>query len=129
MSTVPTPAPSGFWAELKTLLPAIEMAGNIALLASGGGAGVEPLVANLEKATLPLIQSIGTPQTASTEIMTFYGTAIGVLTTLKTVPGLPAATLTEIDGYIIGAQAGTAQFVQAQSGFNPANYTPVAPIV
>lgn len=130
MSTtpIPTPAPTGFWATLKTLLPAIEMAGDVALLASGVGAGIEPLVAGLEQATLPLIQSIGTTQATSTTLATFYGTAIGVLTTLKAVPGLPAATLAEIDGYIVAAEAGTAQYVQAQSGFNPANYAPVQPI-
>jgi hypothetical protein len=129
MSTTPVvTAPSGFWATLKQLLPAIEMAGNVALLASGVGAGVEPLVSGLESATLPLIQSIGTQQTASTELVTFYGTVIGVLGTLKTIPGLPTATLTEINGYILAAEAGTAQYVQAQSGFVPANYSPVTPI-
>lgn len=120
---------STFWDELKKLLPAIEMAGNIALLASGVGAGVEPLVAGLEAATLPLIQSIGTPQTVSTQLVTFYGTAIGVLTTLKTVKGLPADTLGKIDAYIVAAEAGTAEYVQAGTGFDPANYAPVSPIL
>lgn len=132
MSTTPTQpstaASTGFWAHLKALLPAIELAGNVALLASGVGAGLEPLVASLEAAVNPALQSIGTGQTASSSIMTIYATIIGVLTTLKATPGLPAATLTEVDGYIVAAQSGTAGYLQAQSGFNPSNYTPVTPI-
>lgn len=117
-----------FWSELKTYLPAIELAGNVALLATGVGAGIEPLVASLEASVNPLLQAIGTKPSASSELMTVYGTIIGVLTTLKSVPNLPAATLSQIDGYMIAAQAGTAGYLQAQSGFNPANYQPVAPI-
>ena len=58
----------------------------------------------------------------------YYATIIGILTTLKQTPGLPAATLAEVDGYITAAQSGTAAYLQAQSGYNPANYTPVTPI-
>lgn len=129
MSTTPVPAPAtGFWAKLKVLLPAIEMAGNVALLASGVGAPFEPLVAQLENATNPLLQSVGSGNTTQQEIMVFYSTAIGVLTAMKGVAGLPAATLAEINGYILAAENGTAAYVQAQSGFNAAAYTPVTPI-
>ena len=128
MTTTPIPAPTTFWQKLKTILPAIEMAGNVALLASGVGAGFEPLVASLETAVNPLIQSIGTPQTVTSDLMNVYATIIGVLTTLKAVPGLPAATLSEINGYIMAAENGTAAYTQAQSGYNPANYQPVVPI-
>ncbi|HWF62967.1 MAG TPA: hypothetical protein VN666_22025 [Nitrospira sp.] len=127
MATTPVPV-TGFWAHLKQLLPAIELAGNVALLASGVGAPFEPLVASLEAAVNPALQSIGTPQTASTTILTIYATIIGVLTTLKATPGLPAATLAEIDGYVVAAQAGTSGYIQAQSGFDPNNYKPVEPI-
>jgi hypothetical protein len=127
MSTTPS-ALSTFWSKLKQFLPAIELAGNVALLATGIGAGVEPLVASLEQAVNPLLQSIGTQQPISSTIMTVYATIIGVLTTLKATPGLPAATLSQIAGYIIAAQDGTAGYLQAESGFNPANYTPVTPI-
>jgi hypothetical protein len=47
---------------------------------------------------------------------------------LKATPGLPQAELAQIDGYLIAAQAGTAAYIQAESGFNPANYAPVTPI-
>lgn len=116
------------WSSLLKLLPAIEMAGNVALLATGVGAGVEPLVAQLENAVNPALQTIGTPQTTSTIEVTIYATIIGVLTTLKAIPNLPAATLTEIEGYLNAAQAGIAGYLQAASGFNPANYAPVTPI-
>lgn len=132
MSTTPTPTPTtgstGFWAHLKALLPAIELAGNVALLATGVGAPFEPLVASLEQAVNPALLSIGTGQTVSSTIMTIYATIIGVLTTLKATPGLPADVLSQIDGYITAAQAGTAGYLQAATGFNPANYTPVTPI-
>ena len=128
MSTTPAPTPTTtFWSKLKAILPAIEMAGNIALLATPF-AGFEPLVAGLETATQSLVQSIGSGNTPQQELMILYGTSIGVLTTLKGQPGLPAATLTEIDGYIVAAEAGTAGYVQAESGFNPASYAPVTPI-
>lgn len=126
MSTTPAPA-TGFWAKLKTLLPAIELAGNIALLATPF-AGFEPLIAKLEDATQPLVQSIGSGNTTEQEVIVLYGTAIGVLTTLKAQPNLPQATLTQIDAYITAAEAGTAAYIQAESGFNPALYTPVQPI-
>ena len=128
MSTSPTPAPSGFWATLKQLLPAIELAGNVALLATGVGAPFEPLVASLEQSVNPLLQSIGTPQTVASTVMNVYATIIGILTTLKQTPGLPAATLAEVDGYMTAAQSGTAGYLQAQTGFSAANYTPVTPI-
>src|ERR1019366_7083774 len=58
MSATPTAtAASTFWTNLKQWLPAIELAGNVALLASGLGAVYEPLVAGLEAATNPLIQA------------------------------------------------------------------------
>jgi hypothetical protein len=129
MSTTPTATPgTGFWAHLKQLLPAIELAGNVALMATGFGAPFVPLIQQLENAVNPAIQAIGNPQTASTTLMTIYATIIGVLTVLKATPGLPAAELAQIDSYVAAAQAGTAGYIQAQSGFVAANYTPVTPI-
>lgn len=130
MSTTPTPAPNTFWDAIKNLLPTIELAGNVAVsLLVPGGAALAPLLASLENTVNPLLQSIGTKPSVSSEIMTVYATIIGVLTTLKATPGLPAATLAEIDGYITAAQNGTAAYLQAQSGFNPTLYQPVTPIV
>ena len=128
MSTTPvTPAPQTFWQKLKQILPAIEMAGNVVLLATPF-AGFEPLVAGLENATQSLVQSIGTTQTPSNLLMSLYGSMIGVLTILKAQPNLPAETLNEINGYLIAAEAATAAWVQAESGFAASLYTPVMPI-
>ena len=130
MSTTPTPAPTGFWANFKNILPAIELAGNVAIsLLLPGGAALAPLLTGLENAVNPLIQSIGSAQSVASEIMTVYATIIGVLTTLKQTPGLPAAMLAEIDCYIVAAQNGTAANMEAESGFNPARYTTVSPLV
>jgi len=123
-----TPTPTGIWAHLKQLLPAIELAGNVALLATGFGAPFVPLIQQLEGAVNPALQSIGNPQSVQSAVMTIYATIIGVLTVLKATPGLPQAQLAQIDGYIIAAQEGTSGYVQAQSGFDPANYQPVTPI-
>ena len=131
MSTTPTPTPTtastSFWSKLKTLLPAIEMAGNVVLLASPFAA-FEPLIANLENSVNPAIQSIGSGQTGLTEEITIYGSIIGVLNAMKSVPNLPADVLNQVEGYLVAAQAGLTGYVQASSGFNPANYQPVTPI-
>lgn len=129
MSTIPVPAPStGF--DWKSLINVVELAGNTALtFLIPGGAAVAALAASLENAINPLLQSIGTKPSVATEILTVYATIIGILTTLKAQPGLPATELATIDAYMISAQNGTATYIQAQSGYNPANYTPVTPIV
>ena len=131
MSTTPvTPAPTGFWATLKGLLPAIELAGNVALtLLVPGGAALAALVGSLEGAVNPLLQSIGTQTTVPAQVMTVYATIIGVLTALKATPGLPAAPIAQIDAYVLDAEQGTAGYLQAENGFDPSQYQPVTPIV
>jgi len=112
----------------QSLLSVIELAGNVATELIPGGAGFAPLEAALEAAVNPFLMSIGQKQTASSEIMNVYATIIGILTTLKNVPGTPAATLTKIDGYLTAAQNGTASYLQAAGGFDPTLFTPVTPI-
>jgi hypothetical protein len=126
MSTTPTPTTGFNW---QALLPVIELAGNtIVSILVPGGAAFQPLITGLENAFNPLIASIGTHQTPQNEIMIIYGTIIGALTIAKQQPGLPQATLTLIDNYITAAQSGTAAYLQAQTGYNPALLTPVTPI-
>ncbi len=120
---------SKFWDELKPLIPAIELAGNVALMATGFGAAFVPLVQQLENAVNPAIQAIGTPQSTSNAVTLIYGATIGLLETLKQIPNLSADKIAQIEGYLTAAHAGLAGYFQAQSGFNPANYTPVQPIV
>ena len=127
MSTTPVPAPTGF--DWKTLLSVIEVAGNTAVgILIPGGAAFAPLLAALENSLNPLLQSIGTKPSVTSEIMTVYGTLIGILTTLQQVPGLPAATLAKVNEYLTAAQNGTASYLAASQGFNPAMFTPVTPI-
>ena len=132
MSTTPvTPivTPTGFWATLKGLLSPIELAANVAIsLLVPGGPALATLLASLEGAVNPLLQAIGTQPSVAAETMNVYATIIGVLTALKETPGLPAATLTLINGYVIAAENGTAAYLQAETGYNPASYTPVTPI-
>jgi hypothetical protein len=73
--------------------------------------------------------AIGTKPSASTEAMTAYGTIIGILTTIKQMPSMPAATLTKVDDYVIAAQNGTASYLQASLGFDPANEAQVTAIL
>ena len=94
-----------------------------------GGAAFVPLESSLESAINPLLLSIGTKQTVQSQVMTAFGTMIGILTTLKQTPGLPADTIAKIDSYVIAAQNGTAAYLQTSQGFNPADYAPVTPIV
>lgn len=129
MSTTPAPSHS-FWTGLKSLLPALELAGNVAVsVLVPGGPALASLLSQLEDAVNPAIQQIGSPQSTQSAVMTIYATIIGVLTVLKATPGLPQATLAQIDGFIEAAKAGTAGYFQAATGFDPANYQPVTPIV
>ena len=121
-----TPALTFDW---KSLLSVLELAGNTAVsILIPGGAAFAPLLASLETAVNPLLQSIGTKPSVNNEVMTVYGTLIGVLTILKNTPKLPAATLTLVDNYLIAAENGTAAYLTAENGFDPAQYQPVTPI-
>ena len=125
MSTTAVTLPStGF--DWKSLLGVIELAANTATsLLIPGGAAFLPLEQSLEAAVNPLLMSIGTKQTTGDTIITVYGTIIGILTTLKNTPGMPAATLSKIDEYVTAAQNGTAAYLQASKGFDPTLFTPV----
>jgi len=115
--------------DWKSLIDVLELAGNLAtgILVPGGAAFV-PLLTGLENAVNPLLQNIGTGQSVQAQTMTIYGTIIGILTTLKQTPGLPAETLTKVDDYVIMTQNGTAEYLQNNLGYNPADYAPTTPI-
>lgn len=127
MSTTPViPAPTFDW---KSLLSVIELAANTAIgVLIPGGVAWAPLLASLENSVNPLLQTIGTKPSVSSEIMTVYGTVIGILTTLKAQPNLPSATLTLIDQYLIAAQNGTSSYLLTSQGFDPSQFQPVTPI-
>lgn len=126
MST-PAVSPSGF--DWHLLLGVIESAGNTATeLLIPGGAAFEPLLAELEGAVNPLLLSIGTKQTTTSEAMIAFGTTIGILNILKNKPGVPANLLAKIDEYLAASQAGLAAYLLASKGFDASEFAPVTPI-
>lgn len=126
MST-PAVSPSGF--DWHLLLGVIEAAGNTAVsLLIPGGPAFAPLLADLEGAVNPLLQSIGTKQTTSSEAMIAFGTTIGILNILKNKPGMPQADLAKVDEYLSAASAGLVAYLLAAKGFDATQFAPVAPI-
>jgi hypothetical protein len=93
------------------------------------------LATSLESAFAPLIAMIPawlkggpTAPAVSTDILAAYGTAIGVLNTLKATPGLSTAMVSQIEEYIAGAQDGTSAYLKASQGFDPTQFQPVNPM-
>jgi len=117
--------------DWKSLIPIFETAGNIAELAIPGGAAFVPLTQAAESALTSIIAKLGTAQTTTditTEVMSFYGTAVAALTLIQQKGGLDAATTAKIEGYVQAAQDGMTAWLKAQSGYDPSAYTPVTPI-
>ncbi len=114
--------------DWKLFLPVFEQAGNIALLASGQSEYL-PLTTAVESSINPLLLSLGQgKQDVTSELMLAYGTEIAVLELLKQKHVADPALLTKIEEYITAIQAAMAGWVKASSGFDPGNFTPVAPI-
>lgn len=131
MSTTPTTLTSKIdWAQL---LPIFELAANTTLtvLSTTGVApiGSASLAVALESAINPLIASIASGNTKTSDVMAAYGAMIGVLNALKNQTGLPASVLSKVEEYIAGAQNGMSAYLMAQKGFDASLYTPVLPIV
>ncbi len=128
MSATPVVPASTF--DWKSLINITELAGNVATgILIPGGASFLPLLTGLEQAINPFLQSIGTKSTTSAEVNTVYNTIIGILTTIKQMPGVSPAILEKVNAYMIAAENATAEYLQAGLGFNPANEQPVTPIV
>lgn len=114
--------------DWKSLIPILEAAGNVAELLIPGGAAFAPLTTALENSVNPLLLSIGSGNSGTQETLAFWATLIGILTALQQNTKLDPAILAKVKEYLVSAQAGLAAYVTAGSGYNPALYTPVAPI-
>jgi prefoldin subunit 5 len=127
MSTTPIQQTSSSF-SWKSLIPILETAGNVAEMLIPGGAAFVPLTTSLENAVNPLLLSVGQGNTATQEILAAYATLIGILQALQQNTKLDPATLAKVQEYLTSAQAGLTAYITAGSGYNPALYTPVAPI-
>ena len=117
--------------DWKSLLPIIATMGNIAELADPGGAAFVPLTQAAEAALFPLLANIGTGKAVDiqSETMAFYATAIAGWNLAKTKAGLDAATLAKIDQNIASTTDSLNAYFKAGVQFDPAEFTPVTPIV
>lgn len=117
--------------DWKSLIPILETMGNIAEMAIPGGAPFVPLTEAAENALNPILLKIGTGQSVDiqSETMAFYATAIAGWNLAKTKAGLDAATLAKIDQNIASATDAMNAYFAAGVQFNPAEFTPVTPIV
>ena len=115
--------------DWKSLIQPLELASNIALtLFVPGGATYAPLVAALENAINPLLQSIGTKPDVTNEVMAVYGTVIAALQIAKQAKGLDQATLDKINEYLGATMDAMAAYIKAGKGYDPSLYGPVNPI-
>jgi hypothetical protein len=126
-TAAPAPAAStGF--NFASLLPLLELGGNVALMALGQ-AGVVPaaaasLAATIEGGINPLIQSIQAGSTKTQDAVVAMASLIATLNVLKANTKDPAL-LTKIDEYLVGAQQGLAGYIAAGQGFDATKFTPV----
>ncbi len=111
----------------KSLIPVLEMAGNISTLLIPGGAAFAPLETALENALNPLITSIGTGQSTSDTVLMVYATFIGVLNALKQANVAPDV-LAKITEYLAACNDAITGYTLAGKGYDPKNYQPVTPI-
>ena len=117
--------------DWKSLIPIFETMGNIAEMAIPGGAAFVPFTQASEAALNPILLKIGTGQSVDIqpETMAFYATAIAGWNLYKTKAGLDAATLAKIDANIASATDAMNAYFKAGVQFDPAEFTPVTPIV
>lgn len=112
-----------------TILPLLELAANVTLAAIPVTAAFAPLAATLETGINPLISSINSGSTTTTDVLAGYGALIALITTLKAVPGISPDTLNTLNTYLTAAQNGTqAALAVSTTGYQASLLTPVTPI-
>lgn len=111
------------------IISLIELAANVTLAAIPVTSAFAPLAAALEAGINPLIASIQTGATKTTDILAGYGALIALITTLKQQTGLSPELLAKLEEYTVAAQNGTVATIAAQTkGYDPSQLTPVQPI-
>jgi hypothetical protein len=108
----------------------IELAANVTLAAIPTTAAFAPLAAALEAGINPLLTSLMTGSTTTSNILAGFGAMIALINTLKSVPGISPDVLAKLDTYLAAAQDGlTASLAVATKGYDASQLTPVTPIV
>lgn len=111
------------------ILSLIELALNVTLTAIPLTAAFAPLAQALEASINPLLLSIKSGQTKTQDVLTVYGTLIGIIEVLKQQTNLAPEVLAKLDEYGTAAREGTkAAILAGQQGFDPSQLTPVQPI-
>lgn len=107
----------------------IELAANITLAAIPVTSAFAPLAAALEAGINPLISSIQSGATTTTDVLAGYGAMIALITTLKKSTGIDPTVLAKLDEYLTAAQNGTVDALAVSvKGYDPTQLTPVTPI-
>jgi hypothetical protein len=113
-------------AQITSLL---ELAANVTLTAIPATTAFVPLITGLEAGINPLLTSLTTGSSTTTDVLAGYGALIAVITTLKATTGIDPTVLAKLDEYLTAAQNGTAAALAvATAGYNAAQLAPVTPI-
>jgi len=111
------------------LISLIELALNVTLAAIPQTTAFAPLAAGLEAAANPLIASIQTGATKTTDVLAGFATVIALITTLKQETGISPAVSAKLDEYLVAAQNGTVAALAAHTaGYDAGQLSPVTPI-
>lgn len=105
----------------------IELAANVTLAAVPVTAAFAPLATALEAGINPLMTSLMSGSTTTTNVLAGFGAMIALINTLKAVPGIDPTVIEKLDVYLAAAQDGlTASLAVATTGYNASQLTPVA---
>jgi hypothetical protein len=111
------------------LVSLIELALNVTLAAIPATTAFAPLAAGIEAAANPLVASIATGATKTTDVLAGFATVIAVITALKQQTGIAPAVLAKLDEYLVAAQNGTVAALTAHTaGYDASQLAPVTPI-
>lgn len=129
MATTPTPTTGPNWTSLLAL---VEGFANLALvgLQAGGVAppGSAQIATMLEAALNNLVTQQQTGSTTTQTVVNTYALLIAGFKAYELASGNNSALVAKIGVYLAATEAALAAYVQAGTGFDPANYAPETPI-